>query len=118
MLLSVTTFWDSIWMSCYIVCAIAKLIIGLAWVAFVVHSMLANWLPGISYCSFPKLQSGVGGMGESTYAERMVTSGRLIVDTYLAAKVCSRTHAKMLLILIRILSNQKATHCQPYPKMF
>lgn len=35
---------------------------------------------------FPKLQAGVGGMGESTFAERQVTSGRLIGDTYLAAK--------------------------------
>lgn len=35
---------------------------------------------------FPKLQAGVGGMGETTYAERMVVSGRLICDTYLNAK--------------------------------
>ena len=35
----------------------------------------------------PKLQSGAGGMGESTWAERNVTAGRLVVDTYLSAKV-------------------------------
>ncbi|KAJ3337924.1 DNA-directed DNA polymerase alpha catalytic subunit pol1 [Gonapodya sp. JEL0774] len=36
---------------------------------------------------WPKLQSGAGGTGDSTYAERQVASGRLIVDTYLAAKL-------------------------------
>ena len=36
--------------------------------------------------AFPKLAAGVGGMGETTYAERMVASGRLLCDTYLSAK--------------------------------
>ncbi|KXS22075.1 hypothetical protein M427DRAFT_163586 [Gonapodya prolifera JEL478] len=35
---------------------------------------------------WPKLQSGAGGTGDATFAERQVASGRLIVDTYLAAK--------------------------------
>lgn len=35
----------------------------------------------------PKLQSGVGGTGESTWEEKAVTSGRLICDTYVSAKV-------------------------------
>eukprot|EP01117_Protostelium_nocturnum_P013402 TRINITY_DN4996_c0_g1_i2.p1 TRINITY_DN4996_c0_g1~~TRINITY_DN4996_c0_g1_i2.p1 ORF type:complete len:1200 (-),score=325.24 TRINITY_DN4996_c0_g1_i2:2633-6232(-) len=34
----------------------------------------------------PKLQSGLGGMGESTWEEKTVTSGRLICDTYLVSK--------------------------------
>ncbi|KAI8801738.1 DNA polymerase family B-domain-containing protein [Cladochytrium replicatum] len=35
---------------------------------------------------FPKLQQGAGGMGDATFAERQVASGRLLLDTYLAAK--------------------------------
>lgn len=34
---------------------------------------------------WPKLQGGPGGMGESTWAEKGVLSGRLVCDTYLAA---------------------------------
>ncbi|KAJ3125693.1 DNA-directed DNA polymerase alpha catalytic subunit pol1 [Nowakowskiella sp. JEL0407] len=36
--------------------------------------------------TWPKLQSGPGGIGETTFEERAVVSGRLICDTYLAAK--------------------------------
>jgi DNA polymerase alpha subunit A len=35
----------------------------------------------------PKLQSGAGGMGESTFQEKLITAGRLICDTYLVSKV-------------------------------
>ncbi|CAG8497514.1 9446_t:CDS:10, partial [Ambispora gerdemannii] len=35
---------------------------------------------------WPKLQSGAGGMSESTYDEKAVVSGRLICDTYLNAR--------------------------------
>ena len=35
---------------------------------------------------FPKLQGGSGGMGESTYGERQVMSGRLVCDSYLMAR--------------------------------
>ncbi|KAI7832947.1 hypothetical protein BX661DRAFT_203935 [Kickxella alabastrina] len=34
----------------------------------------------------PKLQSGAGGMGESTYGERQVVAGRIVCDTYMASK--------------------------------
>lgn len=34
---------------------------------------------------WPKLQGGAGGMGESTFAEKSILSGRLMCDTYLAA---------------------------------
>ncbi|KAI8366243.1 DNA polymerase family B-domain-containing protein [Blakeslea trispora] len=36
--------------------------------------------------NWPKLQSGAGGAGESTYQERLIMSGRLVCDTYLASK--------------------------------
>ena len=35
---------------------------------------------------WPKMQSGAGGMGESTYQEKQIASGRILCDTYLAAK--------------------------------
>ncbi|KAI9204886.1 DNA polymerase family B-domain-containing protein [Polychytrium aggregatum] len=35
---------------------------------------------------WPKLQAGAGGTGDTSYAEREVCSGRLMCDTYLAAK--------------------------------
>ncbi|KAI7870185.1 DNA polymerase family B-domain-containing protein [Spinellus fusiger] len=35
---------------------------------------------------WPRLQNGPGGTGESTYEEKMVMSGRLVCDTYMAAK--------------------------------
>lgn len=35
---------------------------------------------------WPKLQSGAGGTGESSYAEKQIASGRILCDTYRAAK--------------------------------
>ncbi|OMH81149.1 DNA polymerase alpha catalytic subunit [Zancudomyces culisetae] len=35
---------------------------------------------------WPKLQTGAGGMGESTFEERQIMSGRIVCDTYLTAK--------------------------------
>ncbi|KAI9032680.1 hypothetical protein CLU79DRAFT_727437 [Phycomyces nitens] len=47
-----------------------------------------NWhrLGRLKRRNWPKLQNGPGGSGESTYQERMIMSGRLVCDTYLAAK--------------------------------
>ncbi|KAL0089598.1 hypothetical protein F4703DRAFT_1914916 [Phycomyces blakesleeanus] len=47
-----------------------------------------NWhrLGRLKRRHWPKLQSGPGGSGESTYQERLIMSGRLVCDTYLAAK--------------------------------
>ncbi|KAL7325370.1 DNA-directed DNA polymerase alpha catalytic subunit pol1 [Mucor circinelloides] len=36
--------------------------------------------------NWPKLQAGAGGAGESTFQERLIMSGRLVCDTYLASK--------------------------------
>ena len=37
--------------------------------------------------SWPKLQAGPGGQGESTYGEKAIVSGRVLCDTYLSARV-------------------------------
>jgi len=36
---------------------------------------------------WPKLQSGPGGLSESTWAEKAVASGRILCDSYLSARV-------------------------------
>ncbi|KAJ8662546.1 hypothetical protein O0I10_001507 [Lichtheimia ornata] len=46
--------------------------------------------------NWPKLQSGAGGTGESTYQERMIMSGRLVCDTYLASKDLIRSKSYRL----------------------
>ena len=43
----------------------------------------------------PKLQSGVGGTGESTWEEKAVTAGRLVCDTYVSSKVCNYSSLKV-----------------------
>lgn len=53
----------------------------------------------------PKLQSGRGGMGESTWDEKSVTAGRLIVDTYLSAKEFLREKTYSLSELARTQLN-------------
>lgn len=50
---------------------------------------ISTWsrLGRLKRSTIPKLQSGAGGTGESTWAERNVTAGRLVIDTYLSSKV-------------------------------
>ncbi|RKP25111.1 DNA polymerase family B-domain-containing protein [Syncephalis pseudoplumigaleata] len=56
------------------------------------HRMKANhvetWsrLGRLRRTVWPKMQAGAGGMGETTFAERHVMSGRIVCDTYLSAK--------------------------------
>ena len=80
------------------------------------HRMKANkvefWsrLGRLKRSVWPKLQSGPGGMGDSTYAERSIVSGRLVCDTYLSAKVALSFVSQSVDILfpIRIWSKVKA----------
>ncbi|KAJ1564576.1 hypothetical protein HK096_007303 [Nowakowskiella sp. JEL0078] len=50
---------------------------------------VSNWsrIGRLTRNIWPKLQTGAGGLGETTFEERAVLSGRLVCDTYLAAKV-------------------------------
>jgi hypothetical protein len=52
----------------------------------------------------PKLQSGAGGMGDSTWQEKAVTAGRLICDSYLSAKVLSLSFFFEVLLILSVLS--------------
>ncbi|KAI8977403.1 DNA polymerase family B-domain-containing protein [Mycotypha africana] len=49
---------------------------------------IQNWhrLGRLKRRNWPKLQAGAGGAGESTFQERLIMSGRLVCDTYLASK--------------------------------
>ncbi|KAI8074574.1 DNA polymerase family B-domain-containing protein [Gongronella butleri] len=63
-----------------------------------------NWhrLGRLKRRMWPKLQAGAGGARESTYQERMIMSGRLICDTYLAAKDLIRSKSYRLTDLARL----------------
>jgi len=71
-------------------------IVGHNWLGFdldvLLHRMQRLKIPAWSKLGrlrrsvMPKLQSNAGGMGQTTWAEKMIMSGRLICDTYLAAK--------------------------------
>jgi DNA polymerase elongation subunit (family B) len=37
-------------------------------------------------CAAIRWQTNAGGMGQSTWGEKMIMSGRLVCDTYIAAK--------------------------------
>lgn len=52
------------------------------------HFKIDKWsrIGRLRRSQFPKLQAGVGGMGESTFAERQVVSGRLMCDSYLMSR--------------------------------
>ncbi|GJJ73079.1 DNA polymerase alpha subunit A [Entomortierella parvispora] len=49
---------------------------------------------------WPKLQSGAGGMGDTTAAEKQVMAGRLMCDTYLGAKEHVRAKSYSLTQLV------------------
>jgi len=71
-------------------------IVGHNWMGFdldvLLHRMQRLKIPAWSKLGrlrrsvMPKLQSNAGGMGQTTWAEKMIMSGRLICDTYIAAK--------------------------------
>ncbi|KAJ3189315.1 DNA-directed DNA polymerase alpha catalytic subunit pol1 [Gaertneriomyces sp. JEL0708] len=48
---------------------------------------------------WPKLQTGPGGMNDSTFAERQIASGRLLCDTYRAAQDLVRSKSYSLTAL-------------------
>ena len=52
------------------------------------HHKIPNWdtLGRLRLKHMPRLQSGVGGSGDSTWEERSILAGRLVADTYLLSK--------------------------------
>ncbi|KAF9212423.1 DNA polymerase alpha catalytic subunit [Podila verticillata] len=57
---------------------------------------------------WPKLQSGAGGMGDTTAAEKQVMAGRLMCDTYLGAKehVRSKSYSLTQLVAMQLGINR------------
>ena len=51
-------------------------------------NQVSNWscLGRLKRSEWPKMQAGAGGTNDSTFAERAITSGRIMCDTYRAAK--------------------------------
>eukprot|EP01114_Cavostelium_apophysatum_P017174 TRINITY_DN5038_c0_g1_i2.p1 TRINITY_DN5038_c0_g1~~TRINITY_DN5038_c0_g1_i2.p1 ORF type:complete len:1439 (+),score=499.62 TRINITY_DN5038_c0_g1_i2:132-4448(+) len=60
----------------------------------------------------PKLQGGAGGMSDSTWEEKAVTGGRLIVDTYLSAKEFLREKSYKLTELAKTQLNFNRTEIE------
>ncbi|KAI8347087.1 DNA polymerase family B-domain-containing protein [Mortierella sp. GBAus27b] len=66
------------------------------------HTRTANWscIGRLRRTIWPKLQSGAGGMGDTTAQEKNIVSGRLICDTYLGAKEHLRAKSYSLTTLV------------------
>eukprot|EP00668_Euglena_longa_P015722 GGOE01019858.1.p1 GENE.GGOE01019858.1~~GGOE01019858.1.p1 ORF type:complete len:965 (+),score=277.50 GGOE01019858.1:1381-4275(+) len=62
---------------------------------------IGNWsrIGKLRLRQMPRLQTGVGGTGESTWEEKAVMSGRLIADTYLLAREYLKESSYKLLSL-------------------
>ncbi|MGB1601199.1 MAG: 3'-5' exonuclease, partial [Promethearchaeia archaeon] len=92
-------------------------IVGHNWLGFdldvLLHRMQRLKIPAWSKLGrlrrsvMPKLQSNAGGMGQTTWAEKMIMSGRLICDTYIAAKEHLRETTYTLTELARTQLNKK-----------
>lgn len=69
---------------------------------------------------WPELQAGAGGMGDTTYAERQVASGRLLCDTYLAAKdlIRSKSYSLTQLALSQLDINRDDCDFEKIPQAF
>ncbi|TPX37489.1 DNA-directed DNA polymerase [Synchytrium microbalum] len=69
---------------------------------------------------WPKLQAGAGGMGDSSFSERQIAAGRLICDTYLAAKdsVKSRSYSLTVLALSQLKVEREEVDFDKIPEYF
>ena len=73
-----------------------------------------------SLLRWPKLQAGAGGMGDSSFSERQIAAGRLICDTYLAAKdsVKSRSYSLTVLALSQLSVQREEYDYEKIPEFF
>lgn len=83
------------------------------------HRMKALGIPNWSRIGrlrrtiWPNLQAGAGGMGESSIAERSVTCGRLLCDTYYGAKDYVKSSNNGLTHLSKLLLDIKREDIEP-----
>ena len=95
------------------------------------HNKIESWsrMGRLNRSVWPKLQSGAGGTGESTFEERKVMSGRLVCDTYMSAKDLIRQTSYSLVNLantqlgvtheaVRILALPSCAHLNSPAKIF
>ncbi|KAF9422052.1 DNA-directed DNA polymerase alpha catalytic subunit pol1 [Podila epigama] len=66
------------------------------------HTKADHWsrIGRLRRTTWPKLQSGAGGMGDTTASEKQVMAGRLMCDTYLGAKEHVRSKSYSLTQLV------------------
>jgi len=76
---------------------------------------IANWsrIGRLRRTMWPNLQAGAGGMGESSIAERNVTCGRLLCDTYYGAKDYVKSSNNGLTHLSKLLLNINREDIEP-----
>lgn len=69
---------------------------------------------------WPKMQPGAGGMGESTYDEKQIVSGRLFCDTYLVAKdfIKSKNYSMQELATSQLKVTREELDHEKIPDMF
>ena len=66
----------------------------------------------------PKLQLNAGGMGQATWGEKQVMAGRLICDTYMAAKENLRETTYTLTELTKTQLGKVSSHSLPLAHIF
>ncbi|ORX75533.1 hypothetical protein BCR32DRAFT_210201 [Anaeromyces robustus] len=76
---------------------------------------ITNWsrIGRLRRTMWPNLQTGAGGMGESSIAERNVTCGRLLCDTYYGAKDYVKSSNNGLTHLSKLLLNINREDIEP-----
>ncbi|KAH7045436.1 DNA polymerase family B-domain-containing protein [Linnemannia elongata] len=69
---------------------------------------------------WPKLQTGAGGMGDTTAQEKNIVSGRLMCDTYLGAKehVRAKSYSLTNLVAMQLGVNREDVEYERVPQYF
>ncbi|KAG9067392.1 DNA-directed DNA polymerase alpha catalytic subunit pol1 [Linnemannia hyalina] len=69
---------------------------------------------------WPKLQTGAGGMGDTTAQEKNIVSGRLMCDTYLGAKehVRAKSYSLTNLVAMQLGVNREDIEYERVPQYF
>ncbi|KAF9116488.1 DNA polymerase alpha catalytic subunit [Mortierella sp. AM989] len=86
------------------------------------HTKAEHWsrLGRLRRTVWPKLQSGAGGMGDTTAQEKNIMSGRLMCDTYIGAKehVRAKSYSLTNLVALQLNLNREDVDYEKIPQYF
>ncbi|KAF9984327.1 DNA-directed DNA polymerase alpha catalytic subunit pol1 [Modicella reniformis] len=86
------------------------------------HTKADNWssIGRLRRTVWPRLQSGAGGMGDTTAQEKNIMSGRLMCDTYLGAKehVRSKSYSLTALVGMQLKITRQDVDYEKVPSTF